>query len=51
MRATSPPLLDIPPPQLRRMLFSEGTALTELCRTQRLMRALFETLAGHAAAQ
>ncbi|AOY95058.1 hypothetical protein BKK79_24880 [Cupriavidus sp. USMAA2-4] len=44
-------LLDIPPPQLRRMLFSEGTALTELCRTQRLMRALFETLAGHAAAQ
>jgi len=41
-------LLDIPAHQLRRMLFSEGTALTELCRTQRLMRALLEAMAGQA---
>ncbi|WP_316153744.1 AraC family transcriptional regulator [Cupriavidus sp. BIC8F] len=34
--------------QLRRMLFSQGTALTELCRTQRLMRLLFEVMAGDA---
>lgn len=32
------------PTQVRRTLFSEGAALTELCRTQRLMRALFEVL-------
>jgi AraC-like DNA-binding protein len=34
--------------QLRRMLFSQGTALTDLCRTQRLMRLLFEVMAGDA---
>ncbi|WP_427308633.1 AraC family transcriptional regulator [Cupriavidus sp. H39] len=32
--------------QLRRMLFSQGTALTDLCRTQRLMRALFWAMAS-----
>lgn len=32
--------------QLRRMLFSQGTALTDLCRTQRLMRVLFDIMAG-----
>lgn len=36
------------PAQVRRTLFSEGAALTELCRTQRLMRALFEVLADGA---
>lgn len=29
--------------QIRRALFSEGAALTHICRTQRLMRGLFET--------
>lgn len=28
--------------EVRRTLFSEGAALTEICRTQRLMRMLFE---------
>ncbi|WP_064737459.1 hypothetical protein [Cupriavidus sp. amp6] len=37
-------LLRASPTQVRRTLFSEGAALTELCRTQRLMRALFEVL-------
>ncbi|MFJ1256648.1 AraC family transcriptional regulator [Cupriavidus sp. CuC1] len=37
-------LLHASPAQVRRTLFSEGAALTELCRTQRLMRALFEVL-------
>ncbi|KAF7962092.1 hypothetical protein AWV80_25875 [Cupriavidus sp. UYMU48A] len=36
------------PAQVRRTLFSEGAALTELCRTQRLMRVLFEVLADGA---
>jgi AraC-like DNA-binding protein len=40
--------LDISTAQLRRMLFSQGTALTELCRTQRLMRVLFALMAGDA---
>ena len=38
--------LKISTPQLRRMLFSQGTALTDLCRTQRLMRALFRAMAS-----
>lgn len=29
---------------VRRTLFMQGAALTELCRTQRLMRALFESI-------
>uniref|UniRef100_UPI003F490701 AraC family transcriptional regulator n=1 Tax=Cupriavidus yeoncheonensis TaxID=1462994 RepID=UPI003F490701 len=37
--------LKISTAQLRRMLFSQGTALTDLCRTQRLMRALFWAMA------
>lgn len=37
-------LLCASPTQVRRTLFSEGAALTELCRTQRLMRALFEVM-------
>lgn len=39
----------MPASQLRRLLFSQGTALTELCRTQRLMRLLFEAMAGDVA--
>nr|WP_240990296.1 AraC family transcriptional regulator [Cupriavidus taiwanensis] len=35
--------------QLRRALFAQGTALTDLCRTQRLMRLLFDVMAGDAA--
>ena len=31
---------------VRRSLFSEGATLTEICRTQRLMRLLFEILNG-----
>lgn len=34
------------PSEIRRTLFSEGAAMTELCRTQRLMRALFEVAKG-----
>lgn len=34
--------------QLRRALFAQGTALTDLCRTQRLMRLLFDVMAGEA---
>ncbi|WP_111517193.1 AraC family transcriptional regulator [Cupriavidus phytorum] len=34
--------------QLRRALFAQGTALTDLCRTQRLMRLLFDVMAGDA---
>ncbi len=41
--------LDMPASQLRRLLFSQGTALTDLCRTQRLMRLLFEAMAGDVA--
>ncbi len=41
-------LLRASPAQVRRTLFSEGAALTELCRTQRLMRVLFEVLADGA---
>lgn len=29
---------------IRRTLFTQGAALTEICRTQRLMRALFESM-------
>ncbi|SPA51665.1 AraC family transcriptional regulator [Cupriavidus taiwanensis] len=35
--------------QLRRALFAQGTALTDLCRTQRLMRLLFDVMADDAA--
>lgn len=38
--------LDISTAQLRRILFSQGMALTDLCRTQRLMRVLFEATGG-----
>lgn len=31
------------PGQVRNVLFRQGAALTDICRTQRLMRALFET--------
>lgn len=41
--------LDMPAAQLRRLLFSQGTALTDLCRTQRLMRLLFEAMTGDVA--
>jgi len=41
--------LDMSTAQLRRMLFSQGTALTDLCRTQRLMRVLAEVMAGDVA--
>ncbi|MFC4521030.1 AraC family transcriptional regulator [Cupriavidus pinatubonensis] len=41
--------IDMPATQLRRLLFSQGTALTDLCRTQRLMRLLFEAMAGDVA--
>ncbi len=34
----------ISPARTRRILFSQGTALTDLCRTQRLMRTLFDIL-------
>lgn len=35
-------LLDMPALEIRRKLFSQGYALTDIRRTQRLMRALFE---------
>lgn len=41
--------LDMSTAQLRRMLFSQGTAVTDLCRTQRLMRVLFEAMSGDVA--
>ncbi|TDF65663.1 AraC family transcriptional regulator [Cupriavidus sp. L7L] len=41
--------LDISAAQVRRTLFAQGTALTDLCRTQRLMRVLFEAMSGHVA--
>ncbi|WER49085.1 AraC family transcriptional regulator [Cupriavidus sp. WKF15] len=41
--------LDMPAAQLRRLLFSQGTALTDLCRTQRLMRLLFEAMSADVA--
>lgn len=41
--------LDMSTAQVRRTLFSQGTALTDLCRTQRLMRVLFEAMAGDVA--
>lgn len=44
-------LLRASPSQVRRTLFSEGAALTDLCRTQRLMRALFEALGDGAGAE
>jgi AraC-like DNA-binding protein len=44
-------LLNTSPPRIRSMLFSEGAALTDLCRTQRLMRTLFEVLEGKVSAR
>lgn len=38
--------LDMTTAQVRRLLFSQGTALTDVCRTQRLMRVLFDAMAG-----
>jgi hypothetical protein len=40
-------LLDMPVLNVRRKLFSQGCALTDLCRNQRLMRALFEVMQGN----
>jgi len=40
-------LLGDTPARVRRTLFAEGAALGELCRTQRLMRLLFEAPHGH----
>jgi len=42
-------LMHTSPPRVRRMLFSEGAALTDVCRTQRLMRALFDVMSDDAA--
>lgn len=39
-------LLDMPALKVQRKLFSQGCALTDICRTQRLMRALFEVKQG-----
>ncbi|WP_432260905.1 hypothetical protein [Cupriavidus sp. TMH.W2] len=36
--------LSISASSVRRTLFTQGAALTEICRTQRLMRALFESM-------
>lgn len=36
--------LSTTPVNIRRTLFTQGTAIREICRTQRLMRALFETM-------
>ncbi|QEZ43078.1 AraC family transcriptional regulator [Cupriavidus oxalaticus] len=41
--------LDMSTAQVRRTLFAQGTALTDLCRTQRLMRVLFEAMSGQVA--
>lgn len=41
-------LLGESPDRIRRTLFAEGAAFGELCRTQRLMRALFESQRGRA---
>ncbi|MBP0635553.1 AraC family transcriptional regulator [Cupriavidus sp. AcVe19-6a] len=41
--------LDMSTAQVRRTLFAQATALTDLCRTQRLMRVLFEIMSGHVA--
>lgn len=41
--------LNLSTAQVRRTLFAQGTALTDLCRTQRLMRVLFEAMAGDVA--
>lgn len=38
--------LNLSTAQVRRTLFAQGTALTDLCRTQRLMRVLFGAMAG-----
>jgi len=40
-------LLDMPAMKVQRTLFSQGCALTDLCRTQRLMRALVELMQGN----
>ncbi|PLP96599.1 AraC family transcriptional regulator [Cupriavidus pauculus] len=40
-------LLGESPRQIRRTLFAEGAAFGDLCRTQRLMRLLFESTHGH----
>lgn len=37
-------LLDMPALEIRRKLFTQGYALTDIRRTQRLMRALFEVI-------
>lgn len=42
-------LLDVPALKVRGKLFSQGYALTDICRTQRLMRALFEVTPGGSA--
>jgi hypothetical protein len=39
------------PSGVRRTLFAEGAALTHICRTQRLMRGLFDLLQGATAVQ
>lgn len=36
--------LDTTPDRIRTDLFKQGAALTQICRTQRLMRALFESI-------
>lgn len=41
-------LLGLPPERIRRALFAEGAAFGDLCRTQRLMRLLFEAPHGRA---
>ncbi|MCO5397419.1 AraC family transcriptional regulator [Ralstonia soli] len=43
-------LLDVPALKVRAKLFSQGYALTDICRTQRLMRALFELTHGGSSA-
>ena len=42
-------LMDMPALKVRAKLFSQGYALTDICRTQRLMRALFEANQGGSA--
>lgn len=36
--------VDIKPDRLRQLLFARGAALGQICKTQRLMRALFESM-------
>lgn len=36
--------LDMTPDRIRTALFKQGAAFTQICRTQRLMRALFESM-------